>query len=48
MVFCLRGGDGGQDQWLAFMVAGGARVVDEEGNIVINFPKLLMLTSAVY
>lgn len=37
--FGLRGGDGGQDQWLAFMVAGGAPVVDEEGNIVINSPK---------
>ncbi|BER92986.1 ABC transporter substrate-binding protein [Atrimonas thermophila] len=37
--FGLRGGSGGQDQWLAFMVAGGARVVDEAGNIVINSEK---------
>jgi len=37
--FGLRGGSGGQDQWLAFMVAGGARIVDEQGNIVINSPK---------
>ncbi|HQE35885.1 MAG: sugar ABC transporter substrate-binding protein [Limnochordia bacterium] len=37
--FGLRGGAGGQDQWLAFMVAGGARIVDEAGNIVINSPK---------
>lgn len=37
--FGLRGGAGGQDQWLAFMVAGGARIVDEDGNIVINSPK---------
>lgn len=37
--FGLRGGGGGQDQWLAFMVAGGARIVDEEGNIVINSEK---------
>jgi len=37
--FGLRGGSGGQDQWLAFMVAGGARVVDETGNIVINSEK---------
>jgi multiple sugar transport system substrate-binding protein len=37
--FGLRGGGGGQDQWLAFMVAGGARLVDNKGNIVINNPK---------
>ena len=34
--FDVRGGAGGQDQWLAWMFAGGARIVDDEGNIVIN------------
>jgi multiple sugar transport system substrate-binding protein len=37
--FGLRGGAGGQDQWLAFMVAGGARVVDRLGRVVVNSPK---------
>lgn len=37
--FGLRGGAGGQDQWLAFMVAGGARVVDSFGKVIINNPK---------
>lgn len=37
--FGLRGGAGGQDQWLAFMVAGGARVVDNLGRVIINNPK---------
>lgn len=36
--FGLRGGAGGQDQWLAFMVAGGARMVDSQGKVVINDP----------
>lgn len=39
--FGLRGGGGGQDQWLAFMVAGGARLVDEKGKIVINSRKAI-------
>ncbi len=34
--FGLRGGAGGQDQWLAFMVAGGARMVDAGGKVIIN------------
>lgn len=34
--FAYRGGGGGQDQWYAFMVAAGARMVDENGNIIIN------------
>ncbi|QTL97313.1 extracellular solute-binding protein [Iocasia frigidifontis] len=34
--FALRGGAGGGDQWLAFMLAGGARVIDEDGNVIIN------------
>lgn len=37
--FGLRGGAGGQDQWLAFMVAGGARMVDAQGKVVINSPE---------
>ncbi len=32
----VRGGGGGQDQWLAWMYAGGARVVDESGAVVLN------------
>ncbi|HWU39541.1 MAG TPA: sugar ABC transporter substrate-binding protein, partial [Candidatus Acidoferrum sp.] len=34
--FGLRGGAGGQDQWLAFMVAGGARLVDGQGKVIVN------------
>ena len=37
--FGLRGGAGGQDQWLAFMVAGGARMVDAQGKVIINSPE---------
>jgi multiple sugar transport system substrate-binding protein len=37
--FAYRGGSGGQDQWYAFMLAGGARMVDDQGNIVINNEK---------
>jgi multiple sugar transport system substrate-binding protein len=37
--FGLRGGAGGQDQWLAFMVAGGARMVDTQGKVIINSPE---------
>ena len=37
--FGLRGGAGGQDQWLAFMVAGGARMVDGQGRVIINSPE---------
>ena len=32
----VRGGGGGQDQWLAWMYAGGARVVDDSGAVVLN------------
>lgn len=32
----VRGGAGGQDQWLAWMYAGGASVVDDEGAIVLD------------
>jgi multiple sugar transport system substrate-binding protein len=37
--FAYRGGSGGQDQWYAFMLAGGARMVDENGSVVINNAK---------
>lgn len=37
--FGLRGGAGGQDQWLAFMVGGGARMVDGQGRVIINSPE---------
>ena len=32
----VRGGGGGQDQWLAWMFAGGAQIVNEAGEVVIN------------
>lgn len=32
----VRGGGGGQDQWLAWMYAGGAKVVDDKGAVTIN------------
>ncbi len=32
----VRGGAGGQDQWLAWMYAGGASVVDDKGDIVLD------------
>lgn len=34
--FDVRGGAGGQDQWVAWMFAGGADVVDAEGNVVLD------------
>ncbi|MFO7545183.1 MAG: sugar ABC transporter substrate-binding protein [Trueperaceae bacterium] len=34
--FALRGGAGGQDQWLAFMLAGGCNLVDEAGEVVAD------------
>lgn len=37
--FAYRGGGGGQDQWYAFMLAGGARMLDENGNVIINNAK---------
>lgn len=35
----LRGGMGGQDMWLGWMAANGAKIVDDKGNIVINDKK---------
>ncbi len=32
----VRGGAGGQDQWLAWMYAGGASVVDDKGEVVLD------------
>ncbi|MGI6877405.1 ABC transporter substrate-binding protein [Microbacterium sp. gxy059] len=32
----VRGGAGGQDQWLAWMYAGGADVVDDSGQVVLD------------
>jgi multiple sugar transport system substrate-binding protein len=32
----VRGGSGGQDQWLAWMFAGGADVVDSSGAVVLD------------
>jgi len=34
--FDVRGGAGGQDQWLAWMYAGGAEVVNSEGEVVLD------------
>lgn len=34
--FDIRGGDNGQDQWAAFLVAGGARFVDESGEVAFD------------
>jgi multiple sugar transport system substrate-binding protein len=34
--FGLRGGAGGQDQWLAYMLAGGCRLVDDAGEVVAD------------
>ena len=33
--FAMRGGAGGQDQWYAFMLAGGARMINDQGQVVI-------------
>lgn len=41
--FGYRGGGGGQDQWYAFMLAGGARMVDENGSVVINNEKAVQV-----
>lgn len=37
--FDVRGGAGGQDQWIAWMFAGGADVVDDAGRVVIDSPE---------
>ncbi|MGB9858264.1 MAG: ABC transporter substrate-binding protein [Dictyoglomaceae bacterium] len=40
--FGLRGGAGGQDQWLAFIVAQGARLVDRNGKVIANSPEAVL------
>lgn len=40
--FGLRGGAGGQDQWLAFMVAQGARLVDRNGKVIADSPEAIL------
>jgi multiple sugar transport system substrate-binding protein len=37
--FDIRGGPNGQDQWAAFLVAGGARFLDDSGNVAFNSPE---------
>ncbi len=37
--FDIRGGPNGQDQWAAFLVAGGARFLDESGGVAFNSPE---------
>ena len=34
--FDIRGGSGGQDQWAAWLVAGGAKFLDSKGNVAFN------------
>lgn len=40
--FGLRGGSGGQDQWLAFLVAQGGRLVDRNGKIIADSPATVL------
>lgn len=37
--FDIRGGPNGQDQWAAFLVAGGARFLDDAGNVAFDSPE---------
>lgn len=37
--FDIRGGPNGQDQWAAFLVAGGARFVDSSGAVAFDSPE---------
>lgn len=37
--FDIRGGPNGQDQWAAFLVAGGARFVDSSGSVAFDTPE---------
>ncbi|WIY83485.1 sugar ABC transporter substrate-binding protein [Propionimicrobium sp. PCR01-08-3] len=32
----VRGGAGGQDQWAAWMLSGGAKMVDDSGQVILN------------
>lgn len=44
--FGLRGGAGGQDQWLAYMLAGGCRLVDDAGDVVADSPECVAANQA--
>lgn len=44
--FDVRGGAGGQDQWLAWMFAGGAEVVDSGGRVVLDSPEARAVNEA--
>lgn len=37
--FDFRGGPNGQDQWAAFLVAGGAKFLDDQGNVAFDSPE---------
>lgn len=37
--FDYRGGPNGQDQWAAFLVAGGAKFLDDAGNVAFDSPE---------
>jgi multiple sugar transport system substrate-binding protein len=37
--FMVRAGFNGQDNWTAFLVAGGARIVDNSGKVVLDSPE---------
>jgi multiple sugar transport system substrate-binding protein len=37
--FNLRAGNGGWDQWAAFLVAGGAKFIDNSGKVVFDSPE---------
>jgi multiple sugar transport system substrate-binding protein len=37
--FNLRAGNGGWDQWAAFLVAGGAKFIDDSGKVVLDSPE---------
>lgn len=37
--FDIRGGPNGQDQWAAFLVAGGAKFLDASGKVAFNSPE---------
>jgi multiple sugar transport system substrate-binding protein len=45
--FNLRAGNGGWDQWAAFLVAGGARFIDNTGKVVLDGPDALK-SNALY
>src|SRR5699024_8369458 len=37
--FDIRGGDNGQDQWAAFLIAGGAKFLNDKGEVVLDSPE---------